>query len=91
MRSQVRCTRKSVQPGSPSSSSLLGCTEKELYTLAQTNEQLKIEVELLKEKLAIAEEIVEIAKEVVENMIPSKSNMIRGNGLVKFKEQLNSN
>jgi hypothetical protein len=42
-----------------SSRALLGCTEEKLYTLTQTNEQLQLEVELLRDKLAIAEKIVE--------------------------------
>lgn len=72
-----------------SSRASLGCTQEELYTLTQTNEQLQIEVELLKQKLAVAEGIVDAAREVVENMIPSKSNMIRGNALVKLRDKLN--
>jgi hypothetical protein len=68
--------------------SLSGCTQENLYTLIQTNEQLQFEVELLKQKLAIAEGIVEVAKEVVENMIPSKPNMIRGKALVKLRDKL---
>ncbi len=70
-------------------SSPLGCTQEELYTLTQTNEQLQMEVKLLTERLAIAEGIVEVAKEVVENMIPSKSNMIKGNALVKLRDKVN--
>lgn len=62
--------------------------KEKLYTLTQTNEQLQLEVELLKKKLAVTEGIVEAAREVVENMVPSKSNMIRGNALVKLKEKL---
>ncbi|HYX18376.1 MAG TPA: hypothetical protein VE944_29225 [Nostoc sp.] len=77
----------SAQAREDSSSPPLGCTE-ELYTLTQTNEELQKEVELLKQKLAIAEGVVEAAKEVVQNMIPSKSNMIRGNALVKLRDKL---
>ena len=69
-------------------SSPLGCTQEELYTLIQTNEQLQLQVKLLSERLAITEEVVEVAREVVENMIPSKSNMIRGNALVKLRDKL---
>lgn len=73
-----------------SRSSPLGCTqEEEVYNLKQTNKQLQIEVELLKKRLAVAEGIMEVAKEVAENMIPSKSNMIRGNSLVKLRDKLN--
>lgn len=71
-----------------STSSLLRCTQEDLYTLTQTNKQLQLEVELLKDKLAIAEGIAEVAREVVENMIPSKSNIIRGNALVKLRDKL---
>ena len=72
-------------------SSSLNCTqEAELYTLIQTNEQLQMEVKLLSERLAIAEGIVEVAREVIENMIPSKSNMIRGNALVKLRNKMSN-
>lgn len=71
-----------------STSPTLGCTQEDLYTLTQTNEQLQIEVKLLKDRLVIAEEIIEVAREVVENMIPSKSNMIKGKALVKLQNIL---
>lgn len=100
---KLNCDRKSgvqdkkynsPQAGEQSSSlktrsSPLGCTqEAELYNLTQTNEQLQMEVKLLKDKLAVAEGIVEAAREVVQNMIPSKSNMIKGNALVKLRDKL---
>ncbi len=74
---------------SQNTSSSLGCTQEEMYTLTQTNKQLQLEVELLKERLAVTEGIVEVAREVVQSMIPSKSNMIRGNALVKLRDKLN--
>lgn len=52
--------------------------------------KLQLENKQLKEKLAIAEEIIEVAREVVNNIIPSKSNMVRGKALIKLRDKLNS-
>ena len=52
--------------------------------------KLQLENQMLKEKLAIAEEIIEVAKEVTDNIIPSKSNMVRGKSLLKLKDKINS-
>jgi hypothetical protein len=52
--------------------------------------KLQLENKQLREKLAIAEEIIEVAKEVVDNIIPSKSNMVRGKALLKLRDKLNS-
>ncbi len=66
-------------------------TLQEKYSLLQVAyEELQLESKLLKERLVVAEEVVEIAKEVVDSIIPSKSNMIRGIGLVKLRDKLSS-
>ena len=52
--------------------------------------KLQLENKQLREKLAIAEEIIEVAREVVGNIIPSKSNMVRGKALIKLRDKLNS-
>ena len=53
--------------------------------------KLQLENKQLKEKLAIAEEIIEVAREVVNNIIPSKSNMVRGKALLKLRDKLKLN
>ena len=69
-----------------------GVHTKFVHPVVEQEELLKLQLEIkeLKEKLAIAEEIVEVAREVTANIIPSKSNMIRGNALIKLRDKLNS-
>lgn len=64
------------------SSEDIGYTENRITEL---EEELKRSQARVKE----LEEIVQVAREVVENMIPSKSNMIKGNALVKLRDKLN--
>jgi predicted RND superfamily exporter protein len=63
------------------SSEATGYTNKRITKLEEDLERSQARVKEL-------EEIVEVAKEVIENMIPSKSNMIRGNALVKLRDKL---
>jgi hypothetical protein len=66
-------------------------TLQEKYNLLQlAYEELQLESKLLKERLITIQEVVKVAQEVVDSIIPSKSNMIRGTGLVKLRDKLNS-
>lgn len=57
------------------------------YTETRITE-LEEELKRSQAKVTELEEIVEAAREVVKNMIPSKSNMIRGNALIRLRDKL---